>query len=128
MSYSTKVINSISSKDFLKMCSLSYIAEKNDSAYGREILENLKDNLKDKDSLWFPSHGSLYPSLRELVEGGYLYVEEEEGKRKYYKLTQEGKDYYKKASVDFVDTLQKTSDFYQRVANDLISIDKVEGE
>lgn len=117
MSYSTKVISTLSSKEFLKMCTLSYIAQKNDSAYGREIMENLKEDLKSKDSLWFPSHGSLYPTLNEMVKSEILYIEEEEGMRKYYKMTEKGKEYYKEASKDFVDTLKKTSKFYEEMAN-----------
>lgn len=128
MSYSTKVIKSLSSKEFLKMCTLSYIVEKNDSAYGREIMENLKDNLKSKDSLWLPSHGSLYPALEEMVEKEILYIDEEEGKRKYYKLTKKGEEYYKEASKDFVDTLKKTSKFYEEMARGIVLFEEEERE
>lgn len=128
MSYSTKVISTLSSREFLKMCTLSYIVEKNDSAYGREIMENLKENLKSKESLWFPSHGSLYPTLDEMVKNEILYIEEEEGKRKYYKLTKKGEEYYKEASKDFVDTLKKTSKFYEEMAKGIVLFDNEENE
>jgi DNA-binding PadR family transcriptional regulator len=119
MGYSTKALSTLSSRDFLKMCTLSYIIEKGDSAYGREIMSHIKS----KKSVWTPSHGSLYPLLNDMVSDKVLYIDEEEGKRKYYKLTRKGKEYYKKASSDFVDTLKQTSKFYESLAGEIVVLD-----
>lgn len=115
MSYSTKVLNTLSSKDFLRMSTLSYMAEKNSSAYGREIITHIKE----KDSVWTPSHGSLYPLLSEMVDDKLLYIDDEIGKKKYYQMTEKGKEYYKKASSEFVDMLITTSNFYASFAKEL---------
>ena len=117
--YSTKTINTINSRDFLKMYTLSYIIGKNGSAYGREILSNIRS----KNGVWTPSHGSLYPLLEDMVENNLLVVDQEEGKRKYYKATRKGRHLYKKTSEDFINTLRVTSEFYSNIADDLTVIE-----
>lgn len=114
MSYSTKVLNTISSKDFLRMSTLSYMMDKKCAVYGREIITHIKD----RGAIWSPSHGSLYPLLNEMVKDNLLYVDDMVGKKKYYQLTDEGRDYYKKAATDFVDMLITTSKFYENFAKD----------
>lgn len=117
--YSTKTINTINSRDFLKMYTLSYIIGKNGPAYGREILSNIRD----KNGVWTPSHGSLYPLLEDMVADNLLYIDEEIGKRKYYKATRKGRNHYKKVSEEFRNTLLITSEFYANMAEDLTVIE-----
>lgn len=115
MSYSTKVLNTLSSKDFLKMSTLSYMMDKNSAVYGREIITHIQE----KDTVWKPSHGSLYPLLSEMVDEKLLYIDDEVGKRKFYQMTNEGREYYKKAASEFVEMLITTSNFYADFAKDL---------
>lgn len=128
----TKIASTLTLKDLLKMYTLSYIIQKGDSAYGREIIQNIQS----KAALWSPSHSSLYPLLVSMVEGKennkdepdpekmLLYIAEEEGNRKYYKATEAGEKYYKDASKDFLESLKLTSDFYNTVARELAKFDE----
>lgn len=121
MQYSTKIVNNLSSKDFLRMCTLSYMIKKKDSAYGREIIRHIQG----KSVAWNPSHGSLYPLLSEMVKNNMIYVYDEdiETNIKRYKLTTKGVNYYKSRALEFKNTLQKTSEFFDEMADDLVILD-----
>ena len=47
--------------------------------YGQGELRNVKD-------------GSLFPALQELIDNGYIFSEEVDGRTNKYKITQRGKD------------------------------------
>ena len=120
MNYTTKIVNNLSSRDFLKMYTLSYMM-KEKSAYGREIIKHIRS----KSSAWKPSHGSLYPLLNEMVETNMIYVYDidEETKIKTYKLTAKGANYYNDRVIEFKNTLKKTSEFFDSIADELTICD-----
>lgn len=74
-------------KGILELCVLSVIS-KHDS-YGYEIIDQIKDKIP-------MSEGTIYPMLRRLKNDKYLedYTEQSESgpSRKYYKITDEGKN------------------------------------
>lgn len=125
MAYSTKTVSNLSSKDFLKMQTLSYMIKKKDSTYGREIIKHIRS----KSDTWTPSHGSLYPLLNEMVKNEiiYIYDIDVDANIKRYKLTAKGVNYYKDRVEEFKSALKKTSDFFSEMADDLILIDEVKG-
>ncbi len=56
-------------------------------ATGGEIANSIEEI---SNGNWRPGPGSIYMMLKNMVEEGYLQVEETEGK-KYYKITEEGR-------------------------------------
>lgn len=59
--------------------------------YGYEMVKQLKENSND---LYNMSEGTLYPALKRLENKGWLasyWENADSGRRKYYRLTQDGK-------------------------------------
>lgn len=73
----------MAAKGFLKAIIIKFIADKG-KATGYEFMKYCKAKGLDV------SPGTIYPHLRDLQSKGYLTVEEE-GRRKFYRLTEEGK-------------------------------------
>lgn len=75
-------------KGVLELCVL-VLLEKQDR-YGYELVQKISDQIAI-------SEGSVYPLLRRLTKEGYFttYLQEssEGPSRKYYKLTEQGRDY-----------------------------------
>ncbi|GGB52515.1 PadR family transcriptional regulator [Virgibacillus dakarensis] len=75
-------------KGILEICVL-VLLEKQD-CYGYELVQRISDKIEIAE-------GSMYPLLRRLTKEGYFttYLQEssEGPSRKYYKLTDKGKDY-----------------------------------
>lgn len=61
--------------------------------YGYEIAKNIKEK---SEGLYSIAEGTMYPALKRLEEKGYIesYWQDSDitGKRKYYRITQAGKD------------------------------------
>lgn len=76
-------------KGSLEICVLSLINKKD--SYGFEIVEKISEYIE-------VSEGSIYPLLRRLTKEGHIqsYIQEsnEGPARKYYSLTDTGKEYY----------------------------------
>lgn len=74
-------------KGVLELCVLSVLSKKD--CYGYELVSELSKNISISD-------GTIYPILRRLTSDGYFttYLQEsQEGPpRKYYRLTEEGRD------------------------------------
>ncbi|SHF01925.1 PadR family transcriptional regulator, regulatory protein PadR [Seinonella peptonophila] len=90
-------------KGVLELCVLIVIAEKD--YYGYELAEIISEQIQIAD-------GSLYPLLRRLTLQNYLTtyhaVSSKGPSRKYYKMTEEGKDYLDKLLNEwnqFADTI-----------------------
>lgn len=75
-------------RGFLK----SYILKtlRSGSKHGYDIIKFIEN-----ETGWKPSPGGIYPALHELEKKG-LIIKFKEGRRKYYKLTNEGKKFIKK--------------------------------
>lgn len=72
----------------LDACVLSVLA--NEDAYGYTLTQKVKEVMDISES-------TLYPVLRRLQKSGYLYTYDQayQGRnRRYYSITQEGKDQY----------------------------------
>ena len=76
-------------KGVLELCVLSLIKEKD--MYGYELVQSISNNIEVNE-------GTIYPILRRLTKEGYFSTymsESSEGPaRKYYKITEEGVNYF----------------------------------
>lgn len=78
-------------KGVLELCVLALLAKQD--RYGYELVQKISDQIAI-------SEGSVYPLLRRLTKDGYFttYLKEstEGPSRKYYKLTESGREYLRK--------------------------------
>lgn len=85
-------------KGVLELCVLSLL--KKQDCYGYEISEYLSRHIDIAD-------GTVYPILRKLKNDGLLttYLQEESGgpPRKYYSLTELGREAYQKDRVEYLE-------------------------
>jgi DNA-binding PadR family transcriptional regulator len=72
----------------LKLVILSLLAEK--PRHGYEIIKELEDRV---GGTYSPSPGTVYPTLSLLEDMGYARAQTEEGNRKVYEITDEGRKY-----------------------------------
>lgn len=84
-------------KGVLELCVLSLLIKRD--CYGYEISEYLSNHIDISD-------GTVYPILRKLKSDGLLntYLQEESGgpPRKYYSLTNLGRETYKKERAEYL--------------------------
>lgn len=84
-------------KGVLELCIMALLKKRD--CYGYEISETLSKQIDIAD-------GTVYPILRKLKSDGLLstYLQEESGgpPRKYYSLTQNGLDAYKKDKNEYL--------------------------
>ena len=89
-------------KGVLELCVLSLLNKKD--CYGYDVSDYLSKHIDIAD-------GTIYPILRKLKNDGFVtvYLSEESGgpPRKYYSLTQLGKEEYKKEKKEWL-TFAKT--------------------
>lgn len=100
---------------FLELYTLSYIIGKDTEVYGKEIL----DSIKLYNTVWHPSHGTFYPVINHMLEEGLIEYAYEYDSRKYYAITEIGKDYYNARVNVFKEMLLQSSNFYLNIANAL---------
>lgn len=105
----------ITPRAFLELYTLGYILSKGTEVYGKEII----DCIKESGISWNPSHGTFYPLLNYLQEHGLIEYVYEYDSRKFYNITDYGKEYFKEKADDFKDQLIKSSKFYKDVADKL---------
>lgn len=113
--YSTFMLSKMSSSMFLKIYTLSFMINKEDAVYGKEII----DYIKSFNTGWQPSHGTLYPILTKMTEEGLIKLSYSCEGRKYYSITPWGETYYKDRAADFRKMLSSTSKFYKTIAGEL---------
>lgn len=113
--YSTFMLNKMSSSMFLKLYSLSFMINRGDAVYGKEIL----DYINSFNVSWKPSHGTLYPILNDMANEGLISFSYECDGRKYYTITTWGEQYYRDRAGDFKKMLSATAKFYRTIANEL---------
>lgn len=100
---------------FLELYTLGYIIGKDTEVYGKEIL----DNIKMYNTVWQPSHGTFYPVISNMLDEGLIEYAYEYDSRKYYAITEIGKDYYNARVQVFKEMLLQSSNFYSNIAKTL---------
>lgn len=100
-------------KGVLELCVLSLLLEKD--RYGYDISECLSTYIDISD-------GTVYPILRKLKAEGLVttYLSEQSGgpPRKYYALTQSGKEEYKNAKAEWVSFVGNVSRILKESGNE----------
>jgi len=95
-------VNTQYKKGVLELCVLSLLTKRD--CYGYEISEYLSKHIDIAD-------GTVYPILRKLKKEGLLstYMQEESGgpPRKYYELTNYGREVYEKEREAYLDFAKK---------------------
>ncbi len=100
-------------KGVLELCVLALLHQRD--CYGYEISEILSRRIDIAD-------GTVYPILRKLKAGGLLttYLQEESGgpPRKYYKLTELGRETYQNDRAEYLNFAQSVRTLLEDENND----------
>ena len=106
-------MNSQYKKGVLELCVLSLLKKRD--CYGYEISEYLSRHIDIAD-------GTVYPILRKLKADGLLttYLQEESGgpPRKYYKLTELGRETYQNDRTEYLNFAQSVRTLLEDENND----------
>lgn len=106
----------LSSSNVLKLYTL-YLLNYNKRMYGKEILDTIA-TITNK-IVWKPSHGTLYPLLQDMIKQGHIKEESTEGCRRYYSITESGREEYRKNKEAFKDMILYSSQFYENLLSSL---------
>ena len=112
----------LSSNSFLSVYVL-HLLNRRHTMYGKEIVDGISDNLQ---GLWEPSHGLVYPLLRNLEEAG-LVIGAWEGNgtkktKRHYKITEAGKEVLKEEAVKIKPMFENSQKMIQCAMDDLYAI------
>ena len=106
-------MNSQYKKGVLELCVLSMLQKRD--CYGYEISERLAEKVDIAD-------GTVYPILRKLKADGMLttYLQEESGgpPRKYYQLTELGRETYRKDRAEYLKFAQSVREMLEGEEDD----------
>lgn len=106
----------MSSSNFLTLYSL-YLLDKYDTLYGKEILNHITGVLGS--NVWNPSHGTLYPLLQDLEGKGFVTSSEEQQSKKYYRLTEKGRNELESRMYNSKHMVKESYNFFKNVLSDL---------
>ena len=106
-------MNSQYKKGVLELCVLSMLQKRD--CYGYEISERLAEKVNIAD-------GTVYPILRKLKADGMLttYLQEESGgpPRKYYQLTELGRETYRQDRAEYLKFAQSVREMLEEKKDD----------
>ncbi len=85
----SRIVEHIMSRGDIKYLILYSIMKK--PMHGYEIMNNIKEEF---NGLYYPSPGTIYPTLQMLEEQGLIKVNHKDGK-KIYEITKQGKEFMK---------------------------------
>ena len=106
-------MNSQYKKGVLELCVLALLSERD--RYGYEVSEQLSRSIEIAD-------GTVYPILRKLKSDGLLttYLQEESGgpPRKYYKLTELGRETYQNDRAEYLNFAQSVRNLLEDAYNE----------
>jgi DNA-binding PadR family transcriptional regulator len=97
----------------LKYVILQLLAEK--PRHGYEIIKELEDR---SSGAYAPSAGTVYPTLSLLEDLGYASVTLEEGGKKVYAITDEGRRYLEENKGAVEDIFERLADFGSSILSD----------
>ena len=119
----------VSTNNFLTLYIL-FILQNSTRMYGKEISDFIYKRFQGS---WKPSHGMLYPILRELEEKGLVigYWEDNDNQkrvRRFYEITDEGKN----AFHDYVETvrpqIEESENIIRQIKHDFFVRNEVQHE
>jgi len=94
----------------LKYVILQLLAEK--PRHGYEVIKAIEERF---GGMYSPSPGTVYPTLSMLEDLGYAKVSLEEGGKKIYEITDEGRQHLSENKPAVDDVFAKISDFAQNI-------------
>ena len=105
--------------NLLQFYTLGYILRKQEPIYRQDIIVDFI-SFTSSTINWGVSNGTYYPLFKKIVDNGYItwaYDEKIPGRntRKYYEITEVGKQYYKDNAYKYKDLLNTTSKFYNNI-------------
>lgn len=109
----------MSSSGFLTLFSLYVLDRRNEPVYGKEIIHEIESMLDS--SVWSPSHGTLYPVLEKLSDANMIKTIKEKNSRKYYIITDEGRELLQSKLSEFKESLTLTNVFFDNIVKKLYS-------
>ncbi|CAL9400818.1 hypothetical protein SUDANB121_01467 [Nocardiopsis dassonvillei] len=86
---------------------LMLLAEEPRSGY-----EIIREGRERSGGAWRPSPGSIYPMLQQLEDEGLIAQQQGEGRRRPYKLTEEGIDHLEEHGADLTPPWEAAADAY----------------
>lgn len=101
----------------LKFVVLNLLAEK--PRHGYEIIRELEDRF---GGAYSPSPGTVYPTLSLLEDLGYARARAEEGNRKVYEITDEGRKYLEENRSVVDEIFERVDDFGSFVFGPVMSV------
>lgn len=122
--------NKVSSTAFVTICTLRSINSR-DKTYGLQIIDDIVNMNRPTDApIWKPAHSMLYGIIGRLKnEECIVEVEEDDLKsniittdkrqRKYYSITEKGKERLKELTQQYEEVLFSTSYFFNKLINEL---------
>lgn len=97
---------------FLELYTLGNMINREEPVYARELFYKLKEYSLS----WAPSNGSFYPIIKGLETKHYIEFSFMKNSKKYYTITELGRDFYNEHATLFKETLCKTASFYLDIA------------
>lgn len=107
----------MSSSSFLSLYTLFILSKKDQPLYGREILAELQKVANA--NVWKPSHGTHYPVLKELLKDGYIENVKTISDKKYYSITELGKEKLELKLVEFKPMVIQSSNFFSNMLTEM---------
>jgi len=111
----------ISTTSFLTIYILFLFGQKK-TFYGKELIDAIEEKFQGR---WKPSHGIVYPMLRDLEEQGLLIGlwEQEDGNdkktKRIYTITQKGREVFKQTVVEHKDVFVDSYEMMIQILKDL---------
>lgn len=113
----------LSTTSFVTVYSL-YLFTKQSEYYGMELIDKINEKFGGR---WRPSHGVVYPLLRDLEEEGLVdaYWDGEEGKKttRVYRVTEKGLEAYKVKLEEHKEMFMDSYNVSAQILNDLYDYD-----
>ncbi len=92
-----------------------------DNLYGKQIVDDITANL---ESDWKPSHGLVYPILRDLEKSGWVHAywdnqETDKKTRRLYSISKEGRDELEKRKEAYLPIFKSSLNVLNRILKDI---------
>lgn len=111
-----RLVLNMSSTNFLEIYTL-HLIKNNRPMYGLEIIKNIR-KIYTKE-IWYPSHSTLYPLLKQMLDKEMIYVDKIVDQRKYYQITEYGSYVLDSKKKDFEPIIKHSINFFSNLYHEL---------
>lgn len=107
--------------NLLQFYILGYLIKKREPIYKQEVIDELR-KLTASTIKWNLSNGTLFPLFQKTIDNGYVkwrYDDKRSSRntKRYYDITETGRQYYKDNAYKYKDLLNTTSKFYSTLVD-----------